>query len=265
MAIKSHEIDYEILGGDMQAVEVELDPGETVIAEAGAMNYMEEGIAFEAKLGDGTEADQSMMGKLFGAGRRMLAGESLMITHFTNKGQGKQRVAFAAPYPGKIIPMNLRELGGRVLVQRDGFLCAAFGTKLSIAFTQRLGAGFFGGEGFVLQSLEGDGYVFVHACGTIIKRELRGETLRVDTGCIVAFTPGVDYSIQRAGNLKSMIFGGEGLFLATLKGTGTVWLQSLPFSRLANRILEHAPRAGGSSTEQGGGVMGGIGRMFESE
>lgn len=265
MTIKSHVIDYKIIGDDMQAVEIELDPGETVIAEAGAMNYMEEGIVFEAKMGDGTEADQGVMGKLFGAGKRLLAGESLMITHFTNQGHGKQRVAFAAPYPGKIIPMNLAEMGGEVLVQRDGFLCAALGTKLNIAFTQKLGAGFFGGEGFVLQSLKGDGLAFVHACGAIIKRELRGETLRVDTGCLVAFTPGIDYSIQRAGNLKSMIFGGEGLFLTTLRGTGTVWMQSLPFSRLANRILEHAPQSGGNSAEQSGGMLGGIGRMFESE
>ncbi len=269
MAIKAHEIDYKIIGDDMQAVEIELDPGETVIAEAGAMNYMEEGIAFEAKMGDGTEADQGVMGKLFGAGKRLMAGESLMITHFTNKGQGKQHVAFAAPYPGKIIALNLRELGGQVLCQRDGFLCAAFGTKLGIAFTQKIGAGFFGGEGFILQKLEGDGLCFVHACGTIIRRELRGETLRVDTGCVVAFTPGIDFSIARAGNLKSMVFGGEGLFLATLKGTGTVWMQSLPFSRLANRIIESAPRAGGSNTEQSAGLLGGlggaIGGMFEQE
>lgn len=265
MPIKAHEIDYKILGDDMQAVEIELDPGETVIAEAGAMNYMEEGINFEAKMGDGTEADQGMLGKLFGAGKRMIAGESLMITHFTNQGRGKQKVAFAAPYPGKIIPLNLAELGGEILCQRDGFLCAAFGTKLGIAFTQKIGTGFFGGEGFVLQKLQGDGLAFVHACGTIIRRDLRGETLRVDTGCVVAFTPGIDFSIQRAGNLKSMIFGGEGLFLATLKGTGTVWMQSLPFSRLANRIIEHAPRAGGSAAEQGGGLLGGIGSMFESE
>lgn len=265
MPIKAHEIDYKILGDDMQAVEIELDPGETVIAEAGAMNYMEEGINFEAKMGDGTEADQGMLGKLFGAGKRLIAGESLMITHFTNQGRGKQKVAFAAPYPGKIIPLNLAELGGEILCQRDGFLCAAFGTKLGIAFTQKLGTGFFGGEGFVLQKLQGDGLAFVHACGTIIRRDLRGETLRVDTGCVVAFTPGIDFSIQRAGNLKSMIFGGEGLFLATLRGTGTVWMQSLPFSRLANRIIEHAPRAGGTSAEQGGGLLGGLGSMFESE
>lgn len=261
--MKAHEIDYVILGDDMQAVEIELDPGETVIAEAGAMNYMEEGITFESRMGDGTEASSGMMGKLFGAGRRMLAGESLMITHFSNSGAGKQKVAFAAPYPGKIVPLHLAQLGGEILVQRDGFLCAAFGTKLDIAFTQKLGAGFFGGEGFILQRMQGDGLVFIHACGTIIKKELRGQSLRVDTGCLVAFTPGIDYSIARAGNLKSMIFGGEGLFLATLRGTGTVWLQSLPFSRLANRILEHAPNSGGSSAEQGGGILGSIGNMFE--
>lgn len=262
--MKAHEIDYAVLGDDIQAVEIELDPGETVIAEAGALNYMEEGITFESKMGDGTDANAGMMNKLFGAGKRLMAGESMMITHFTNSGAGKQKVCFAAPYPGKIIPLNLAELGGTVLCQRDGFLCAAFGTKLDIAFTQKMGAGFFGGEGFILQKLSGDGLCFVHACGTIIKRELRGETLRVDTGCLVAFTPGIDYSIQRAGNLKSMIFGGEGLFLATLRGTGTVWLQSLPFSRLANRIIENAPVRGGSSAEQAGGMLGAIGNMFET-
>jgi uncharacterized protein (TIGR00266 family) len=247
--MKAHEVDYKILGDDMQLVEIELDPGETVIAEAGAMNYMEEGIAFESKMGDGADADQSVMGKLFGAGKRLLAGESLMITHFTNRGGGKQHVAFAAGYPGKIIPFNLQQLGGEILVERDGFLCAAFGTKLDIAFTQKFGTGFFGGEGFILQRLKGDGMAFVHACGTIVKREMRGETLRVDAGCLVAFTPGIEFSIARAGNLKSMLFGGEGLFLASLKGTGTVWLQSLPFSRLAQRIL--AEGKVGSSTEQG--------------
>lgn len=262
--MRAHEIDYTVIGDDMQLVEIELDPGETVIAEAGAMNYMEEGIVFESKMGDGTDADQGMMKKLFGAGKRMLAGESMMITHFTNGGSGKQKVAFAAPYPGKIIPLDLAQLGGQVTCQRDGFLCAALGTKLDVAFTQKLGTGFFGGEGFVLQSLSGDGLAFVHACGTIVKRELKGETLRVDTGCLVGFTPGVEYSIARAGNLKSMIFGGEGLFLATLSGHGTVWLQSLPFSRLANRILEHAPRAGGSPAESGGGgIIGGIGSLFQ--
>lgn len=264
--IQAHEIDYEIIGDDLQAVEIELDPGETVIAEAGAMNYMEDGITFEAKMGDGTDANDGMMKKLFGAGKRMLAGESAMITHFTNRGTGKRRVAFAAPYPGKIIPLNLAGMGGEVLVQRDGFLCAAFGTKLDIAFTQRLGTGFFGGEGFILQKLTGNGWTFVHACGAIIKKELKGDVLRVDTGCLVAMTPGIDFSIERAGNLKSMIFGGEGLFLATLRGHGTVWLQSLPFARLANRIVQHAPSARGAGAEQGSGnLISGLGGMFESE
>ena len=262
---RAHEIDYRIIGDDIQAVEIELDPGETVIAEAGAMNYMDGGIAFEAKMGDGTDADSSMLNKLFGAGKRLISGESLMITHFTNRGHGKQSVAFSAPYPGKIIPLNMRELGGEVLCERDGFLCAAYGTKLDVAFTQRMGAGFFGGEGFILQRLVGDGWCFVHACGAIIKKELRGETLRVDTGCLVAMTPGIEYSIQRAGNLKSMVFGGEGLFLATLSGHGTVWLQSLPFSRLANRIIESAPARGGANVEQGGGLAGGLGKLFEIE
>lgn len=257
---RAHEIDYRIIGDDMQMVEVELDPNETVIAEAGVMNYMEEGIAFESKMGDGSEADKGVMAKMFGAGKRLLAGESLMITHFTNRGVGKQIVAFAAPYPGKIIPLNLQELGGEVLVQRDGFLCAAFGTKLDIAFTQKLGAGFFGGEGFILQKLSGDGMVFIHACGTIVKRDLRpGEVLRLDTGCLVAMTRGIDYNIARAGNLKSMVFGGEGLFLATLKGPGSIWIQSLPFSRLANRIIESSTKMGAGGVEQNAGIGGSIG------
>jgi uncharacterized protein (TIGR00266 family) len=263
-ALQAHEIDYKIIGDDIQAVEIELDPGETVIAEAGAMNYMEDGIAFESKMGDGTDANEGVMKKLFGAGKRMLAGESMMITHFTNRGQGKKRVAFAAPYPGKIIPLDLAKHRGEVLCQRDGFLCAAFGTKLDIAFTQKLGAGFFGGEGFVLQKLQGNGWVFVHACGAIIEKQLNGETLRVDTGCLVAMTPGIEYSIERAGNLKSMIFGGEGLFLATLSGRGTVWLQSLPFSRLANRILATASSGKSVGVEQGN-LMSGIGSMFEQD
>jgi uncharacterized protein (TIGR00266 family) len=261
---KSHEVDYTIVGDDMQLVEIELDPRETVIAEAGAMNYMEEGITFEAKLGDGSQPDTGLMGKLLGAGKRMLTGESIFMTHFTNNGSGKSKVAFAAPFPGKIIPMDLSQLGGELLCQKDSFLCAAFGTSVGIAFTKRLGTGFFGGEGFILQRLQGDGLAFVHSSGTIVKREMRGETLRVDTGCLVAFTPGVDYAIERAGNLKSMFFGGEGMFLATLRGSGTVWLQSLPFSRLADRILAHAPRAGGSGREDGS-ILGGIGRILERD
>jgi len=262
--MKCHEVDYQIVGDDMQMVQVELDPGETVIAEAGAMTFMEQGISFEARMGDGSEAEQGLFGKLLGAGKRVLTGESIFMTHFTNQGRGKQQVAFAAPYPGKIIPLNLGRMSGEILCQKDSFLCAAFGTKLGIAFQRRLGTGFFGGEGFILQRLQGDGMVFVHACGTIIERQLHGETLRVDTGCLVAFEPTVDYNIERAGNLKSMFFGGEGLFLATLSGTGKVWLQSLPFSRLADRIIAHAPKVGGSDKGEGS-LLGGIGRILDGD
>ncbi len=257
----SHKVDYELHGDDMQIVEVELDPGETVIAEAGAMNYMDDGITFEAKMGDGSQPNQGFFGSLMSAGKRMITGESLFMTHFTNSGSGKKRVAFAAPYPGKILPIDLAKIGGRMICQKDAFLCAALGTKVSIAFHKKLGAGLFGGEGFILQKLEGDGLAFIHAGGTIIKRELNGETLRVDTGCLVAFTEGVNYDIARAGNLKSMFFGGEGMFLATLSGHGTVLLQSLPFSRLADRILANAPAAGGSRKGEGS-LIGGVMDMF---
>ena len=258
----SHEIDYRIHGDDLQTVEVELDPQETVIAEAGAMNWMEDDITFEARMGDGTEADNSVMGKLFGAGKRLLTGESIFMTHFTNQGALKRHVAFAAPYPGKIVPVDLSALGGDLLCQKDAFLCAAMGTSVSIAFNKKIGAGFFGGEGFILQKLQGDGLAFLHAGGTVVKRELRGETLRVDTGCIVAFDATVDYDIEASGGLKSMLFGGEGLFLATLRGHGTVWLQSLPFSRLADRILMSAPMRGGQSKGEGS-VLGDLGRMID--
>lgn len=260
--MRSHEVDYEILGSEMQLVEIELDPGETVIAEAGAMNYMEEGIDFQARMGDGSEAGQGVLGKLLGAGKRMLTGESLFMTHFTNHGNAKRRVAFSSPYPGKILPLNLAQLGGGLMCQKDAFLCAAYGTKVGIAFNKRLGAGFFGGEGFILQKVEGDGLAFLHAGGYVVKKQLQGETLRVDTGCIVGFTPGIDYDIQRAGNLKSMFFGGEGLFLATLRGHGTVLLQSLPFSRMADRILAHAPSAGGSQQGEGS-LLGGLANLME--
>lgn len=260
--MRCHEVDYTIIGDDMQMVQVELDPGETVIAEAGAMNYLEPDIVFEARMGDGSEAEAGLMGKLFSAGKRALTGESLFMTHFSNQGRVKRHVAFAAPYPGKIIPMDLARLGGGILCQKDAFLCAAFGTRVDIAFQRRLGTGFFGGEGFILQRLTGDGMVFVHACGTIVERQLQGESLRVDTGCLVAFEPTVDYSIERAGNLKSMFFAGEGLFLATLSGHGRVWMQSLPFSRLADRILAHAPSRGGSDKGEGS-VLGGIGRILD--
>jgi len=263
--MKCHEVDYTIVGDDMQMVMVELDPGETVIAEAGAMNFMEDGIQFEARMGDGSAAEQGVMGKLFAVGKRALTGESIFITHFSNRHPtAKRQVAFAAPYPGKIIPMNLAKMGGEILCEKDAFLCAAYGTSVGIAFQRKLGTGFFGGEGFILQRLRGDGMVFVHACGCIVERELKGETLRVDTGCLVAFEPTVEYSIERAGNLKSMFFGGEGMFLATLRGHGRVWLQSLPFSRLADRILAHAPSAGGEAKGEGS-VLGGLGRMLSGD
>jgi len=258
----SHELDYELFGDDMQLVEIELDPHETVIAEAGVMNYMDSGISFEAKMGDGTEPDGGFMGKLMSAGKRALTGESIFMTHFTNTGSGKKRVAFAAPYPGKIMPLDLGAMGGGFTCQKDAFLCAAMGTNITIRFNKRLGAGFFGGEGFILQQLNGDGLALIHAGGTVIKKELNNETLLVDTGCLVGFTAGIDYDIQKAGNLKSMVFGGEGLFLATLKGTGTVYLQSLPFSRLADRIIAHAPSEGGKSQGEGS-VLGGLGRLLD--
>ncbi len=247
--MRCHEIDYKIIGHEMQLLEVELDPGETVVAEAGGMTYMEQDIAFETKMGDGADPDQGIFGKMFGAGKRMLTGESLFTTHFTNEGDQKRKAGFAAPYPGNIIALNMAEIGGEFICQKDAFLCAALGTKIGITFNRKLGSGLFGGEGFILQKLEGDGMAFAQAGGTIIKKELQGETLRVDTGCLVGFTRGVEYDIEMAGGLKSMIFGGEGMFLATLSGTGTVWLQSLPFSRMADRILAHAPDAGGK--EQG--------------
>ncbi|MDX1474648.1 MAG: TIGR00266 family protein [Reinekea sp.] len=260
--MRCHEVDYEIIGHDMQMVEIELDPGETVVAEAGAMNYMEDGISFETKMGDGSQPDQGFMGKLFSAGKRMISGESLFMTHFTHQGTGKKRVSFAAPFPGSIIPLNLANYGEEVICQKDSFLCAAFGTNIDIAFQRKLGTGFFGGEGFILERLRGDGMAFMHAGGTVVKKELKGETLRVDTGCLVGFSGDIDYDIEMVKGLKSMFFGGEGLFLATLRGTGTVWLQSLPFSRLADRVLEHAPSHGGRSQGEGS-VLGGIGRLID--
>ncbi len=267
--MQSHEVDYKILGDDMQIVEVELDPGETVIAEAGAMNYMDDNISFEAKMGDGSKPEQGLFGKLLDAGKRKLTGESIFMTHFTNTGSGKKIVAFSAPYPGRIIPLDMSKIKGELLCQKDAFLCAAFGTQIGIAFTKKLGSGFFGGEGFILQKLSGDGMAFIHAGGTIIKKQLQNQRIIVDTGCIVAFTAGIDYDIQRAGNLKSMFFGGEGLFLATLSGTGVVMLQSLPFSRLADRILQSARLLGGSRKGESslGGNIGGaiLGSILEGD
>lgn len=234
--MRSHELDYRIIGDDIQLVEIELDPGETVIAEAGSMMYMDNEILFETKMGDGSVPNQGLMSKLISAGTRVLTGESLFVTHFTNQARGKQRVAFAAPYPGKIIPIDLGLLGGTLIVQKDGFLCAAKGTRISITLNRRIGSGLVGGEGFILQKLEGDGKAFMHAGGTVIERRLNNETLKIDTGCIVAYTPGIDFNIETAGDLKSMVFGGEGIFLATLRGTGMVWLQSMPIRKLIQAI-----------------------------
>jgi uncharacterized protein (TIGR00266 family) len=228
------------------------------------MNWMDGGISFEAKMGDGSEVSSSFMNKLLSVGKRVLTGESIFLTHFTNIGNGKKEVAFAAPYPGSIIPIDLKEVNGEILCQKDAFLCAAMGTNVSIAFNKRIGAGFFGGEGFILQKLRGNGLAFLHAGGTVVKKKLNNETLLIDTGCIVAFTNTLEYNIEKAGNLKSMIFGGEGLFLATVKGTGTVYLQSLPFSRMADRILQNAPKIGGKSKGEGS-VLGGLGRMIDGD
>jgi uncharacterized protein (TIGR00266 family) len=250
----SHELDYKIIGDDIQFVEVELDPNETVIAEAGTMVYMEQGITFEARMGDGTSAEQGVMGKLFQAGSRVLTGESLFLTHFTNKGSGKSKVAFAAPYPGTIIPVDLREVRNSLLVQKDGFLCAAYGTKLSVTLNKKIGSGILGGEGFILQKLEGDGKAFIHAGGTVIEKQLNNETLRIDTGCVVAFEPSLDFDIETTGSLKSMVFGGEGLFLATMRGTGRVWLQSMPIRKLI-RALSPLSRNRG---KEAGSVLGNL-------
>ncbi|MFW6270427.1 MAG: TIGR00266 family protein [Bacillota bacterium] len=263
--MKSHEIDYEIIGDDMQVVEVELDPSEVVIAEAGAMNWMGDGISFEAKMGDGSSTNDSLLSKVFGAGKRVITGESLFLTHFTNKSSEKRKIAFAAPYPGKIIPLELAGLPGEEFTcQKDAFLCAAKGTKVDITFNKRFGSGLFGGEGFILQKLSGDGRAFLHAGGTVVKKELNYEKISVDTGCLVGFTRGINYNIEKAGNLKSMLFGGEGLFLATLKGKGTVYLQSLPFSRLADRIIQNAPRLSGKQKGEGS-VLGQLGNMLDGD
>ncbi len=253
--MQSHEIDYRIVGEGVQLVEIELDPGETVIAEAGAMLYMEDGVDFTAKMGDGTNPRAGLFDKLLSAGSRVITGESLFMTHFTNQVYQKRKVAFAAPYPGTIIPLDLKELGGHVIVQKDAFLCAALGTKVSVTLNRRLGSGFFGGEGFILQTLQGNGKAFVHAGGTVIERTLHSETLRVDTGCIVGFEPQIDYSIEQAGNLWSMIFGGEGIFLATLRGSGKVWLQSMPIAKLISRLSVSGKNA---RKEGGAGLLGKI-------
>jgi len=260
-----HEIDFKIHGDDMQFVEIELDPMEAVVAEAGGMMFMEDGIQMETIFGDGSQQNTGFLGSLLGAGKRLLTGESLFMTVFQNRGMGKKKAAFGAPYPGKIIPVHLSDVGGELLAQKDAFLCAAKGVSVGIAFTKRLGAGFFGGEGFILQRLQGDGLAFVHAGGTIYQRDLApGELMRVDTGCIVAFQPSVDYDIQMVGGVKSALFGGEGLFFATLRGPGRIWLQSLPLSRLAGRIVAAAPQTGRGGREEGS-VLGGIGRLLDGD
>ena len=255
-------VDYEIKGNEMQFVEVELDPGEAAIGEAGSLMFMEGGIQMDTVFGDGgKQQGGGFMSKLLGAGKRLITGESLFTTVYTNEAARKQRVAFAAPYPGKIIPMDLRQLGGTLICQKDAFLCAARGVSLGIYFQQKLSVGFFGGEGFIMQKLDGDGLAFVHAGGTILRRDLQpGETLLIDTGCVVAFTPNANFEIQYVGKIKTALFGGEGLFFAKMTGPGTVWLQSLPFSRLASRVFAAAPQAGGGGREEGsllGGLAGG--------
>lgn len=258
-------IDYQIFGDDMQFVEIELDPREAVVGEAGSMFYMEDQIQMETIFGDGAASNSGFMGSLLGAGKRLLTGESLFTTVYSNQGSMKRKVAFGAPYPGRIIPVHLDQIGGTLLCQKDAFLCAAKGVSLGIAFQKRLGAGFFGGEGFILQKLEGDGLAFVHAGGALIEKNLQaGETLRVDTGCVVAFTSNVDFDVQFVGGIKTALFGGEGIFFTTLRGPGKVWLQSLPLARMANRIVG-ASKIGGSRGGEEGSVLGGLGNLFERD
>ncbi len=260
-----HELDFRILGEDLQFVEVELDPGEAAVAEAGGMMYMDSSIEMETIFGDGSQKQSGFMGALMGAGKRLLTGESLFMTVFMNNGAGKQRVAFAAPYPGRIIPVHLAENGGEIICQKDSFLVAAKGVSIGIAFQRRLGVGLFGGEGFIMERLQGDGLAFMHAGGMVVERVLGpGEVVRVDTGCIVGFQGTVNYDIQMVRGVKSMLFGGEGLFFATLQGPGKVWLQSLPLSRLANRIIAAAPSRGGGRREEGS-ILGSLGGLLDGD
>ena len=260
-----HEIDFKVYGDDMQFVEIELDPMEAAIAEAGGMMYMEDGIAMETIFGDGSQQNSGFLSSLMGAGKRLLIGESLFMTVFQNQGAGKKKVAFAAPYPGKIIPIRLADIGGELIAQKDSFLCAAKGVSVGISFNRKIGAGLFGGEGFIMERLQGDGWAFCHAGGTVMVRDLGpGEVLRVDTGCIVGFQPSVAFDIQYVGKIKTAFFGGEGLFFATLRGPGRVWLQSLPFSRMADRIVAAAPQTGSGGREEGS-MLGGIGRLIGGE
>jgi uncharacterized protein (TIGR00266 family) len=258
----NHEIDYRIYGEEMQYVEVELDPQETAVAEAGAFMMMDDGIQMETIFGDGSQQQGGLLGKLFSAGKRMLVGESLFMTAYTNISQGKKRVSFASPYPGKIIALDLQQLGGKIICQKDAFLCAAKGVSIGIEFQRKLGTGLFGGEGFIMEKLEGDGMAFVHAGGHVMQRDLQpGELLKIDTGCIVGFTQNVSYDIQFVGGIKNTLFGGEGVFFATLQGPGTVWIQTLPISRLASRILSY----GTFKRKEEGSILGGIGNMLDGD
>ena len=263
--MKAHEIDYHIYGEEMQYVEIELDPQEIVVAESGSFMMMDNGIKMETIFGDGSEQQSGMFGKLLSAGKRVLTGESLFMTAYLNQNNAKSKVSFASPYLGKILAIDLKLFGEKFICQKDSFLCAAKGVAVGIEFSKKLGRGLFGGEGFIMQKLEGDGMAFVHSGGTMAKKELAsGEILKVDTGCIIGFTKEVDYDIEFVGGIKNTIFGGEGMFYATLRGPGTVYIQSLPFSRLADRIIASAPKAGGSGREEGS-LLGGIGRMLDGD
>tara|TARA_R110002050_G_scaffold100580_1_gene208135 strand:+ start:85116 stop:85913 length:798 start_codon:yes stop_codon:yes gene_type:complete len=262
--MNAHEIDYQIFGEEMQFVEIELDPQEAVVAESGSFMMMDSDIKMDTIFGDGSNQDKGVLGKIFSAGKRMLTGENLFMTAFLNIGQGKRKISFASPYPGKILAIDLAEIQGKFICQKDAFLCAAKGVSIGIEFSKRLGRGLFGGEGFIMEKLEGDGLAFVHAGGTLAKKELKsGEVLKVDTGCIVGFTQNVDYNIEFIGGIKNTIFGGEGLFFATLRGPGTVYVQSLPFSRLAGRVLAAIPRGGKDKGE--GSILGGLGDLLDGD
>ncbi|ALM48611.1 hypothetical protein AMR72_06715 [Flavobacterium psychrophilum] len=263
--MQAHEIDYHIYGEEMQYVEIELDPQEAVVAEAGSFMMMDNGIQMDTIFGDGANQTEGIMGKLFSAGKRLLTGENLFMTVFLNQDKYKRRVSFASPYPGKIVPIDLKQFGGKFICQKDAFLCAAKGVSVGIEFSRKLGRGLFGGEGFIMQKLEGDGLGFIHAGGTLAKKELQpGEILKVDTGCIVGFSQTVDYDIEFIGGIKNSIFGGEGLFYATLRGPGIVYIQSLPFSRLAGRIYASAPQGGGKQRDEGS-ILGGLGNLLDGD
>jgi uncharacterized protein (TIGR00266 family) len=261
--MQAHEIDYVIYGEEMQHIEIELDPNESAIAESGSFMMMEDGVGMQTIFGDGSKQEGGLMGKLFSAGKRILTGESLFMTAFTNNGQGKKKVNFASPYPGKIIPLNLAQLNGKIICQKDAFLCAAKGVSVGIEFQRKLGTGIFGGEGFIMQKLEGDGMAFVHAGGHVFEKKLNpGEVLKIDTGCVVAYTYDVDFDIQFIGGIKNVVFGGEGLFFATLRGPGTVWIQSLPISRLASRVMSYG---GFGRRKEEGGLLGGLGNLLDGD